>query len=135
MKTTLKLLLCSFLFVSACKKGPGEGGTSSIKGSVHVKNYNSTFTVLNAEYAGAGEDVYIIYGDEIAIGDKQETNNEGEFEFKYLRPGKYTLYVYSKDSAAIAGGNANAPEKTVVKEVEISGKNQEVEAPVFNIFK
>jgi hypothetical protein len=134
MKTTFKLLLCSLLFVTACSKGPGEGGNSSIKGSVWVRNYNSTFTVLNNEYKGAGEDVYIIYGDEVANGDKVETNYNGEYEFKYLRPGKYTIYAYSKDSAAIVAGDANAPEMAVIKEVEISDKKQQVEAPLITIY-
>lgn len=134
MKATLKLLLCSILFVAACKKGPGEGGNSSIKGSVWVKNYNASFTVLNNEYAGAGEDVYIIYGDEVSYGERIEANYKGEYEFKYLRPGKYTIYVYSKDSAATVNGDANAPDMAVVKEVEITDKKQQVEAPLITIY-
>jgi hypothetical protein len=130
MKATLKLLLLSLVFIAACKKGPGEGGTSSIKGNVWVKDYNSTFTTLNAEYAGAGENVYIIYGDEVSYGDKIETNYKGEYEFKYLRPGKYTIYAYSNDSV-----NPNGPDVAMVKEVEVSGKNQKVDAPLITIYK
>jgi hypothetical protein len=133
MKTSVQLLLCSLLFLTACEKGPGEGGNSSIKGSVWVRNYNSSFTVLNGEYPGAGEDVYIIYGDEIANGDKIETNHEGNYEFKYLRPGKYKIYVYSQDSAAVVNGNANAPDKAIVQEVEITDRKQTVEAPLITI--
>ena len=85
-----------FLF-NSCKKEAGEGGNSSIKGKVWVINYNSTFTSINNEYVGADEYVYIIYGSDISYGDRTKTTPEGEFEFKYLREGNYTVYVYSKD--------------------------------------
>lgn len=86
-----------FLLISSCKKEAGEGGDSSIRGKVWVVNYNATFTSINNEYVGADEYVYIIYGDDISYGDRVKTNPAGEFEFKYLREGNYTIYIYSKD--------------------------------------
>lgn len=90
------VIIAAMLF-SSCKKEAGEGGNSSIKGKVWVVNYNSTFTSINNEYIGADEYVYIIYGSDVSYGDRTKTNPEGEFEFKYLREGSYTVYVYSKD--------------------------------------
>lgn len=114
----------------SCSKEPGEGGNSTLYGSVWVKDYNNTFTVLNSEYDGADEDVYIIYGDDQSYADKVSTNYEGVFEIKYLRPGKYTLYVYSKDST-LQSPSGKIP---IIKEVEITEKNQEVEVPEFVIY-
>ncbi len=85
------------LLISSCKKEAGEGGDSSIRGKIWVVNYNATFTSINNEYVGADEYVYIIYGDDISYGDRVKTNPAGEFEFKYLREGNYTIYIYSKD--------------------------------------
>lgn len=90
------LAVIIFLF-NSCKKEAGEGGNSSIRGKVWVVNYNATFTSINNEYVGADEYVYIIYGSDVSYGDRTKTNPEGAFEFKYLREGSYTVYVYSKD--------------------------------------
>ena len=127
-KSLLLIGLSVFLF--SCSKDPGEGGNSSIYGSVWVKNYNSTFTVLNGKYEGADEDVYIIYGDEKGYSDKVSTNYKGEFEFKYLRPGKYTVFIYSKDST-LQSPSGKIP---IIKEVEITERKQEVEIPTITIF-
>ena len=73
----------AFIF-SACEKQPGSGGDASIKGSVFVTHYNSTFTEFISEYPGADIYVYIIYGDNISYGQRIKTNYQGDFEFKYL---------------------------------------------------
>ncbi len=134
MKKIFKTKLLALIFVSimilSCSKEPGEGGNSSINGSIWVKNYNSTFTVLNNEYEGTDQYVYLIYGDGLSYSDRVKTNYEGVFEFKYLRPGKYTLYVYSKDST-LQSPSGQIP---VIKEVEITDKHEELEVPEFVIF-
>ena len=134
MKKSAALLLGSLLLFTACEKEAGKGGTSSIKGSVSVKDYNGTFPVMNSQYAGSGEDVYIIYGDNIGVGDKVEANPAGEFEFANLRPGKYTIFVPSKDSSEIMAGNQNAKQSAVVREVEISKKKETVQVPAITIY-
>lgn len=128
LKITIVFAITILTF--SCSKEPGEGGNSTLYGSVWVKDYNSTFTVLNNEYDGADEDVYIIYGDDQSYAEKVSTNYEGVFEIKYLRPGKYTLYVYSKDST-LQSPSGKIP---IIKEVEITEKNQEVEVPEFVIY-
>jgi hypothetical protein len=129
IKRSIQILALSVLLFS-CSKDPGEGGNSSIYGSVWVKNYNSTFTVLNGEYEGADEDVYIIYGDGNGYSDKVSANYKGVYEFKYLRPGKYTIYIYSKDST-LQSPSGKIP---IIKEVEITEKKQEIEVPEITIF-
>ncbi len=80
--------------LSACKKVEGEGGTSTIKGKIYIHDYNSVGTLL-AEYDGAKEDVFIIYGDEdLTYDDKMDASYDGSFEFKYLENGTYTIFAY-----------------------------------------
>ncbi len=127
-----KLIVCCLislsLFTWGCEKGPGEGGSSSIKGNVHVTDYNATFLIVQGEYPGIDEDVYIIYGDDISYGDRIRSGPDGRFEFKYLREGKYTVYTYSEDTSF--SGTA-----VVAVSVEIKDKNKTVDAGTLNIKK
>jgi len=133
MKRIVKLIfvLGVVLSISACEKSQGEGGNATIVGSVWVEDYNSTFTDLLGEYAAMEEDVYIVYGDNVGYDDKTETDYLGNYRFNYLRPGKYTIFVYSKDStmSTING------ETVVLKEVEITESNQVLTVPQIIIFK
>ena len=131
-KSILKLVAITvviFLF-NSCKKEAGEGGNSSIRGKVWVINYNSTFTSINNEYVGADEYVYIIYGSDVSYGDRTKTNPEGEFEFKYLREGNYTVYVYSKDKTRVSPSGTVA----VKLSTSISKKEQVVDIGTITIY-
>jgi hypothetical protein len=133
MKNRLPLLLsCVSLLIlaTACSKDPGAGGTSSIFGKIYVKDYNTTFTVLQEEYYAPKEDVFIIYGDDKTYSDHVNTNYDGTFEFNYLRKGTYHIYAYSKDSTLQT--NALIP---VVKDIEITKNNSESDAGEILIFK
>jgi hypothetical protein len=120
-------LICLFvlgMITFSCKKDEGVGGTSSIKGKVIVRQYNSNFTELLEQYYATDEDVFIIYGDGEVYGDKVTTNYDGTYEFDYLREGNYKIYAYSKDSA-------NYPTKhlvPVIVSATISGKKETVKA-------
>ncbi len=117
------------LLMISCKKEPGTGGKSTIYGKVLVKEYNSTFTYLQETYWGPGIWVYLIYGDDRDYGDRIQTNYDGTWEFKYLRPGSYKVYAYSKDSTLQT--NALVP---VLREIEIPDKKQDIEIPNLVIF-
>lgn len=133
MKKNLLILLVAFLpavFFSSCKKEAGEGGTSSIYGRIMVKDYNSTYTVLEEEYYGQDVDVYIIYGDDKTYSERIRSNYDGVFEFKYLRKGMYHVYAYSEDSTLQT--NAMIP---IIRDVEITKNNEEVETTDIIIFK
>ena len=133
MKKNLLILLVAFLpamFFSSCKKEAGEGGTSSIYGRIMVKDYNSTYTVLEEEYYGQDVDVYIIYGDDKTYSERIRTNYDGVFEFKYLRKGMYHVYAYSEDSTLQT--NAMIP---IIRDVEITKNNEEAETTDIIIFK
>jgi hypothetical protein len=128
MKYKLPVLLMLMLAAASCRKGPGEGGNSSIRGYVHVQDYNASQVVLLGEYPGVDEWVYIIYGDDISYGDRVRSNYEGKFEFKYLRKGDYKVYVYSDDTT-LAGTRA------VIKNITISKNKETVDAGTFTIIK
>ena len=100
VKNLMKLgfVLLFVVNLISCKKEAGEGGTSTIKGKIWVEDWNNAFTIKNGEYAGYDQDVYILYGDAVSYSEKTKANYNGEFEFKYLRKGKYKIYVYSKNN-------------------------------------
>lgn len=130
----LKLLSVFFilvLFISFCEKEEGIGGTSEIKGKVYAFDYNAELTVLKSEYYAPEEDVYIIYGDDEIYSDDFKTHFDGSYHFQYLREGKYTIFAYSKDLSRTSPSGL-IPVKV---EVEITGKNQTVEAEDIVIIK
>jgi hypothetical protein len=132
MKKNVSAVIVFIIFiVCGCKKEAGEGGNSTIYGSVWTKLYNTEFTAMLSEYAGSDEWVYIVYGDDKSYGNRIQTNYKGEYEFKYLRPGKYTIYVYSRDSTM----QSPSGETAVIKKVEITKRKQSIEAPLITIFK
>lgn len=126
-----------FVVGSSCKKQAGIGGTSSIAGEIRVRQYDLSFSSFDEAYAGADEDVYIIYGDNVSYSDHIKSSYDGRFQFKYLRPGSYRVYLYTQDSAAIVGppANPNAPPKAVVIDVEITKQHQDVDIGTVVILK
>ncbi len=128
MKLGFVLLFVVTLF--SCRKEAGEGGTSTIKGKIWVEDWNNAFTIKNGEYAGYDEDVYILYGDAVSYSEKTKANPDGEFEFKYLRKGKYKIYVYSKDKTL----QSKSGDVSIIKEVEITGKKQTKEIEQITIY-
>ncbi len=114
-----------------CSKPAGEGGTSKIKGKIYIRDYNSTFTILQASYFAMEERVYIIYGDETFYGDDIRTSYDGSYEFGYLRPGTYRIFAYSKDSTLSTPGGLFP----VIDTVEITEEYQTVELPTMFLLK
>lgn len=116
MKKLLVLGLSAMALLSACKKTEGEGGSGSIKGVIFVENYNAQQTSLINSYLGAKEDVYLVYGDEdFTIDDKVEASFDGTFEFKYLRPGTYTVFAYSDKYDVSTGATTDEAIKFTVE--------------------
>lgn len=118
------------LTVLSCAKTEGEGGLATIRGRILVKEYNSTFTILQDTYYAQDQDVFIIYGDAKMVSDRARTTYDGWFEFRNLRPGSYQVYCYSKDSTLQT--LAKIP---VISNVLITGKKEVVELEEMVIFK
>jgi hypothetical protein len=138
MKSIYSMLFsCLILFTSSCKKGEGVGGTSSIRGKVYATYFDkSLYTITDSAYA-PDIDIYIIYGDEYSVGDRLRTSYDGSYEFKYLREGNYKIYALSKDTSGYYKKQANrySVEIPIVKEVEIKGRRQNVQAPQIYIIQ
>lgn len=132
MKTLNKSIF--FLFMAtlfmACEKPEGEGGKATIKGSVWTEDWNTTFTVLQSEYAAADIEVYIIYGNNTSYSERIRANYNGEYEFKFLREGNYKIYVYSKDKSLQSPSGQIA----IVKDVKISKKKETVTVDRITIY-
>ncbi|OFY89152.1 MAG: hypothetical protein A3K10_14035 [Bacteroidetes bacterium RIFCSPLOWO2_12_FULL_31_6] len=132
MKNKLLIALTLItLLISSCSKEEGEGGRASITGKVYAKNYNASFTQLLSQYYAPDEDVFIIYGDNTFYDDKITTDPNGVFEFKHLRKGNYTIFVYSKDTTFTIASGVEA--KYI--DAEIKDKEEVVELPDFEIIK
>ena len=136
MKSKLILLALTLSpIIFSCSLPEGEGGNSTIRGKVHTTNYNASFSTILDEFASPDQDVYIIYGNDLTYSNRIRTSPDGIFEFKYLRKGKYTIYVYSKDKAAFLAGNNNPPDIGVYKSGEITAKKQTVDFGTLEIIK
>ena len=116
-------------FLSSCKKVPGEGGTSTIKGVVVEQLYNSLGNII-AEYPAPDQNVYIIYGDESSFYDDDiNTSFDGSFEFRYLQKGKYKIFVYEDCASCLSGV------KEKITSVEITERNQVISLDTIYIKK
>jgi hypothetical protein len=122
---SISLLLAAAFLMNSCTKVEGEGGTSTIKGKLIINNYNVGGTILEGTYAGADEDVYIVYGDGKTFpGNDVKTSYDGTFEFNYLQNGKYTIYMY--EDVLPEPTNA-AKQQVVILTAEITKKKSTVD--------
>ena len=125
------------LFIIACEKPAGEGGSSVIEGEVwelftyqNPTNGNWDTTFYRPDI---GQDVYIIYSDnyEDLYDDKFETDYNGKYRFENLRKGTYTIYTYA-DSTDINMVKYDYP---IFKNITISSNNITVSVDNFVIEK
>jgi len=99
---TLFLLM---MLPSSCEKIEGRGGTGSISGILTEHFYNDDYSSLILQKPAVDEEIFILYGDEQSVGDREVTGVSGEFRFKYLYPGSYYIYYMTRDSASILDRN------------------------------
>jgi len=115
MKKTINVLLIIVMaaLLSACNKGPGEGGTGTVQGFVKLVHHPDNDYTLTADTMPAAKtDVFIVYGDEAYFGDDVETSPDGMYRFEYLLPGEYTVYSYS----TLPSGEKMAVDETITLE-------------------
>jgi hypothetical protein len=97
--TWLKIsLLIPILGFIGCSQDEGIGGTASIKGQLQEQFYNDDYSILLYEQPCKDKDVFITFGDNKVIGEKTTTSYNGDFEFKFLWPGNYTVFYYSQNT-------------------------------------
>jgi len=124
MQRLILILFIAFL-ISSCEKQAGEGGTSSIQGSVY--KLSTYFNVLTQQIdtisyqLDSKKDVYIIYSDDENdfYDDNVETNWNGQYRFDNLRKGDYTLFVYA-DSTDLLNISYDYP---IFKHIKIDANN------------
>lgn len=128
-----------FVFIGllclGCNKLPGEGGQAFVHGKVEkeVRLVLSNPSTAVATYPAADEDVFILYGENVSPDDRILTNYDGEFEFQFLRKGKYTLYVYSEDTT---GTNSTDPTKMpVIVDFEITDRKEDIDLGTLRIYE
>jgi hypothetical protein len=124
------LSLTAMLLLSGCLKEPGIGGTASISGKVYAYDYDDEMVNLRTQYYAPDEDVFIIYGNDSIYSDRTRTSYDGSYRFRYLRPGTYTVFAYSKNVATRL-----PPPFPVKQTVEITGDNAEILLPEIEINK
>ena len=127
-KSSKKLIgissICLVVLISgSCKKPAGPGGKATIKGKIFVWDFNSAaYGPPISEFYGPGENVYICYGTDNAVGNNVNSSTDGSFEFLYLNMGHYKIFALSRDTSVhIAGSNKVLP---VTIEVDINSTTQ-----------
>lgn len=113
-------ILLFFILILGCSKAPGIGGRAQIKGKFNAKFYSDPqMTALAGIGVLADERVYLIYGNEkTAYDDDTRTSYDGSFQFNYLRPGKYVVFVYENCYPCAS------LQKEKLFEIEITGKDE-----------
>jgi hypothetical protein len=130
-------ILFFLLLVCSCEKEAGEGGTSSIVGSVYkISTYYNVLTQQNDTVyyqLDSGEDIYIIYSEDENdfYDDNIETNWNGQYRFDYLRKGDYTVFIYA-DSTDNLNVSYDYP---IFRHVTIEENNATYNLPDFVIEK
>ena len=128
--TVLAILILSYTVLS-CAKEAGDGGNSTIYGKITAYDYNAEFTQLKGIYPAADEDVFLIYGNDRSYSQRIRSNYDGVYEFKYLRPGDYTVYAYSKDSTLTLPSGIFA----VIRKVKVDDNRQAIEVEDMKLFR
>ena len=98
--------ITGFFLLTSCNTDEGYGGSARIEGRVFVVMHdadnfvidkNGNPAALKADTVVAREaDIYIIFGNESYYSERMRTGDEGQYMFKYLNPGNYSVYAYSK---------------------------------------
>ena len=132
-RKSVVLVLVALAVASGCVPTEGEGGRASIRGHVQLERratlYNPSSVV--DQTPAMDHNVFLVYGDNVGPDDRVETNHEGDFVFPWLRPGDYTVYVYSEDTSGV-----NPPrDMAVVQHLTIESSTETVVLDTLRIFK
>lgn len=96
MRTWIAALLGAMvILIAGCKKEPGEGGRSEVRGYVYEQRYVAG-TPSGPKRPLPDHRVFIVYGDGDVYDDDVRTGENGLFAFRWLRKGDYTVYIVSE---------------------------------------
>ena len=129
MRRIFGFILAVSVVAVSCNKEAGEGGTSSITGTILVNDFDGS-GVFQEQYLGQDEDVYIIYGTaDQTYDDNFSTSHDGTFRFDYLTPGDYTIFAYSRCDTCAGGQEA------IKRTVNVADKKTEYTVGTIEISK
>lgn len=130
-RVALSTIVLIALFFFGCSKAPGIGGKATIKGKLIGSFYSDKALTMFSGFAALGDErVYLVYGNEkTQFDDDVRTTYDGTFEFKYLRPGKYVVFMYENCYPCAS------LQKEKLMEVEITGKDQVVDLGEITLIK
>ncbi len=125
----VRVVLNLFIVVclASCAKDAGEGGTSSIQGKIFGYDINAAGVVTDSAYVQDAR-VYISYGDGTTVDNDVRTSYTGDYIFRGLRKGIYTIFVYSQCN------DCPFNQEVVKQTFEITENKQEVIVPDLKIF-
>ncbi len=125
-KLTAILACLALLLGTACQKEPGEGGKAEIRGVVLRQDVNAAGNPIGDPYPYQETRVYIAYGNHDFHDDDIRTGPDGQYVFRWLRKGDYTVFTY---------GECNCPGKSEVvsRRVHISGKKDVVHVETITV--
>jgi hypothetical protein len=127
------LFACFLIAFMGCTRTAGEGGVTTITGNVEIEQRIVITNPLSAIVVPAiDQDVYITYGDRVGPDDRVRTNYDGDFAFYGLRPGDYTIYVYSEDTMPTSN---NAPDVAIIQQVTIEKGDETLELEPIRIYE
>lgn len=124
MRFLFPLLAGLVLLLSACKKEPGEGGKSEVRGYVYEQAFNDgTCQPIGTPFPVIDARVYIMYGDHDFYDDDVRTGPDGLFAFSWLREGDYRIYAVSECRANCETG-CSGEQKAVFASASVNGKDE-----------
>lgn len=124
MKVSTALLALGVFFLAGCTKEPGEGGKALIRGTVLEQPINNNTGQPSGDpYPALEQRVYIRYGDHDFQDDDTRTGPDGLYEFRWLRKGSYTLFIYSECPTCPGGQEVKSAT------VEITDRDQVLQVP------
>lgn len=133
----LVICLAAVLALASCSKEPGDGGNSTLEGTVNYELRQVLVNPGSVVYEGPAQDwdVYLVYGDNIGFDDRTRTDYNGRYKFEFLREGEYTVYAYSQDTINGPINNGEILDLPIIQKAEITGKKQTVEVPEITVYE
>ena len=98
---TVALMAGLLMLFSGCESPEGYGGSSSISGKIITEYYNDDYSLFIRDEPSVDEEVFLLFGDNENVGDRELSSMTGSFEFTFLRPGNYTVYFRGEDTTTL----------------------------------
>lgn len=122
------------VFLTACEKEPGEGGTATIMGKIKIQDVNdSTGEFQGDPYDAPDYNVYIIYGEGTIPDDDTKTSFDGSYQFNYLYKGPYIIFAYSECDDTFS--NCPSGQEPKMDTIEITQKGETYEIPTIIVIE